>query len=338
MNLNVLSNTEAQLLDNASPANQARLLGSRVKYLLDTVMAGMGITYYFDPANGNDSNDGLSVATAVKSLTTGYGLLRDGYNDTLVYIAGTGSINLSAKLTWAKSYAHLIGLCSPVGIGNRARILQTATATGVSPLIDITGSGCVFKNIYVNQGVADATSKIAVRVTGSRNYFENCHFTGINNAAQDVSGASSLNLSGAQENLFLNCYVGSDTQTTRGANSTELAIDTASTRNRFLNCLIYAYISHASHALVTVGALGIDRFMIFDECLFVTDSLNQAVSLTQAFSLPAMTQGKIILKDCLLVTDGASGTGAWDATGRGLIWNNTGAPAATAGGGFSTKR
>ena len=337
MNLNVMSDTEAQLLDNASPANQARLLGSRVKYLLDTVMAGMGNTFYLDPANGSDGNDGKSVATAVKTLTTGYGLLRDGYNDTLVYIAGTGSINLSATLTWDKSYAHLIGLCSPVGIGNRARIFQAA-ATGISPLIDITGSGCVFKNIYVNQGVADATSKICVRVTGQRNYFENCHFTGINNATQDVAGASSLNLSGAQENLFMNCFIGSDTQITRGANSTELAIDTAATRNRFKECTIYAYISHASHALVTVAALGIDRFMIFEKCLFMTDSVNQGVSLTQAFSLPAMTQGKIILKDSSLVTDGASGTGAWDATGRGLIWNNVSAPAAVAGGGFSTKR
>lgn len=338
MNLNVITNQEAQLLDNASPANQAKLLGSRIKYLLDTVMAGMGNVFYLDPANGNDANDGQSVSTAVKTLPIGYGLLRDGYNDTLVYIAGTGSVSLSAKLTWSKSYAHLIGMAAPVVVGGRARIFQAAAATGVSPLIDITGSGCVFKNIYVNHGVNDATSKIAVRVTGQRNYFENCHFTGINNATQDVSGASSLNLSGAAENLFVNCFIGSDTQTTRGANSTELAIDTAATRNRFVNCTIYAYISNAGHALVTVGALGIDRWMIFDNCMFITDSLNQAVTLTQVFSLPAMTQGKVVMKDCSLITDGASGSGAWDSSGRGLIWNNVPAPAATAGGGFSTKR
>lgn len=338
MNVNVMSAVEAKLLDSASPANQVQLLGSRIKNLLDTVMSGMGNTYYLDPTNGNNSSDGLSVATAVKDLSVAYGLCVDGHNDIVAYIAGATSLYLSAKLTWAKSYTHLVGLCAPVGVGNRARVFQLSTATGISPLIDITGNGCIFKNIYVNQGVNDATSKICVRVTGQRNYFENCHFTGINNAAQDVAGASSLNLSGAQENLFYHCFIGSDTQTTRGANSTELAIDTAATRNRFEDCDIYAYISNAGHALVTVGALGIDRQMVFKNCIFITDSLNQGVSLTSVFSLPAMTQGKVILRGCDMITDGASGTGDWDSNNRGLIWNSRPAPAAAAAGGVMTKQ
>ncbi len=67
-----------------------------------------------------------------------------------------------------------------------------------------------------------------------------------------------------------------------------------------------------------------------------SDSTNQAVTLTTAFKFAgAMVQGKIILKGCMLVADS---TTAWDSVGRGIIWTDMVAPAATAGGGIATKK
>lgn len=307
-----------------------------------TPTSGKAKHYWVDSTNGSDTHDGLSPSTAKATIAAAYALMVANQHDTLHLIAGAAGNNLSAQLVWSKNYTHLIGECAPCSQAQRARIFQTATATGLSPLIDVTATGCIWQNIYVNQGVNDATSKVCVRVTGQRNAFLNCHFTGINNATQDVAGAASLELgAGCAENLFSHCSIGSDTQTTRGANSTELLFTAAAavTRITFEDCLIYAYISNAGHRLVTIGdGTAMDRFTRFVRCMFLTDSLNRGVTATEIFNTPAgQVQGKVLLQDCELITDGASGSGVWDASGTGTIWANMPAPAAAAAGGIMTK-
>lgn len=334
-----LTDAEAQAINNLMPGNQIFGAGSKLKGALDA-LGFIGKSYYLDPTNGDDGNDGTAPDKAVKTLPIGYGLLRDGYNDVLYYIPGSSSISLSETLTWSKSYAHFVGLCSPVLAGQRCRIFQTSTATGISPLINVTGSSNIFKNLYVFHGVDDATSLVCVQVTGERNYFNRVHFAGIGHATMDTTGAASLKIDGGAENVFEECNIGLDTQGTRGANSTELWFDSAATRNIFNRCLVYAYISNAGHALVTIeDGTGIDRYLQFNDCTFMTDSTNQAVTGTQVFNIKtAIVQGKILLRNPILVTDGASGSGAWDSNSRGIIFSNGIAPAATAGGGIATKK
>lgn len=331
-----LSIDEANLVNNLMPGNQAVMVGTNLKLAMDMSIGGVGTVYYLDPTNGADSNDGLSKSSAFKTLTYAYSKLTDGKNDVLVYIAGTGSISLSAQLDWAKSYTHFIGLCAPTVVGQRARIFQTASATGVSSLIKVSGSSNTFKNLYVFQGVNDATSLVAVEVTGQRNYFENVHFAGIGNATQSATGSASLKINGGAENTFENCTMGVDT-VARDADATEILFDTAATRNMFKNCRITSYISAAGFASVTVAdGTAIDRWQIFDGCLFTTDSTNQAVSQTSVFSIPSgIVQGKIVLKNSYCLTDG---TPDWDSNNRGIIWNNSVAAAASAAGGVCTKQ
>lgn len=338
MKRRALSSKEAGVIDNLFPGFQLFQVGTKLKAVLDA-LGMVGKAFYLDPTNGSDSNDGESLETAVKTLPVAYALLRDGYNDVLYYIAGTSSISLSATLTWAKSYTHFVGICSPVGVGNRARIFQLSTATGVTPLINVTGSGCIFKNLYVFHGVNDATSLICFQVTGSRNYFENCHFAGVGNATQSAAGSASLKINGGSENVFQDCFIGLDT-IARDADATELWFDGAASRNRFEDCQIYGYISAAGYSLVTVeDATAIDRFVKFKNCLFMTDSENQAVTMTTCFNIKAsIVQGKIVLQNCMLITDGASGSGEWDSNNRGIIWSDKVAPAAAAAGGIATKQ
>jgi hypothetical protein len=335
---NYLSVKEARGLNDSSPAAQLFGLGDKLRYILNQ-MGIVGEIFYLDPANGDDAASGLDIEEAVKTLPVGYDKLRANKNDVLIYLGNNGSVSLSSKLTWAKNYAHLIGFAAPVGIGGRARIFQAAAATGVSPLIDFTGSGNIIKNVYIFHGVNDATSKICSQVTGHRNYFENVHFAGIGNATMDVAGAASLKIDGGAENLFKNCFIGLDTIAV-GANGVELLFDSAATRNRFEECILYRYISAAGHTIAKVeDVTGIDRFQYFKKCLFMTDSENQATTMTSVFSIPSgIVQGKIILDDCSMITDGASGSGDWDSNNRGVVWNNTPAPAASAAGGVMTKQ
>lgn len=301
-----------------------------------------GKNIFVKPSTGSDGNSGLDPANAVKTVSKALSLATANQNDTIYLFAESNTAASttdyqSATLTWNKDLTHLVGVCAPSAVSQRARIAQLSTATGVSPLVNVTANGCYFSNISIFHGVADATSLVNLQVTGARNVFDNVHIAGVGNATMSAAGAASLKIDAGQENLFRHCTIGVDT-IARDADATEILFDSAATRNVFEDCCITSYISAAGFASVTVAdATGIDRYQIFKNCLFTTDSTNQAVTQTQVFSIPAIVQGKIVLMDSYYLTDGASGSGVWDNTGRGVIFNNSPAAAASGAGGEMTK-
>lgn len=283
-------------------------------------------SYFFvDATNGSDSNDGRSLDKAKATLAAAEDLTTAGRHDT-VFIVGTSLNRLSAALTWDHSYTHLIGICAPTRVAQRARIFQLSTLTSASPLLDITASGCIFKNFYIYQGVDDAGSLIDVQVTGHRNYFENVHFAGGGHATQAINGGASLKLNAARENTFVNCTIGIDT-IEAGTGMTAITFDGSATRNIFENCLINLWISHTNAVLVElVDAASVDRYTIFRHCDFFSNSTNKATAMASAFVIPSghTTTASILLRDCagLGFTD-------WDADGRGIVYLSGGT--ATAG-------
>ena len=158
-------------------------------------------------------------------------------NDVIYYFGGSSSQSLTDTLTWSKNYVHLIGVCAPVGIGNRARIFMTAGLDDAT-MITISGSGCIFKNISIFHGIDDAAALVAVTLTGERNYFENVRIAGIGNDTQDAAGAASLKMDGCAENTFVNCVIGLDTVAAGTAANSEILVDGSASRNLFKNCKI----------------------------------------------------------------------------------------------------
>jgi len=305
-----------------------------------SVLMTQGKSFFVDPTNGSDSYDGKSVSRAKATLPAGYALLTAGRNDVLYYMAGTSGISLSATLTWAKSYTHMVGVCAPVNMNQRARIFQTADATALNPLINITGSGCSFRNFYINQGVADATSKVCVQVTGDRNYFENIHFNGIGNDTMDVDQATCVKLDAAHFCRFVNCVLGSQsTSAGSAATNSELWFDGESSQNTFEDCIFTRRIEHeTNHVLVQVeDALGIGAFNLFKRCLFMYTSVNQAYTGGSVFEIPAISSKTriIVLQDCMAVAGDTSATD-WDSNDRGILYANMPAPTASAAGGLAT--
>jgi hypothetical protein len=289
------------------------------------VMAGIPFSqnsqYYFvDPANGSDTNDGKAPNRAFAGLETAEDACTANQHDTVFYIAGSSGNNLAAALTWDKNYTHLIGICAPTQVAQRARIFQTSTLTAASPLLDITATGCIFKNFYIFQGVADATSLLNVRVTGGRNYFENVHFAGGGHATQAIDGGASLALYGAEECTFVNCTIGVDT-IAAATGMMGVRVDTSATRNIFKNCNFTMYAGNAGCGFVeVVDSAGFDRYIIFDNCLFINDAVG--FSMTTAFVIPGgmgSATHRIILKDCTGI-----GFDDWDSSDRGLIYLNGG--------------
>lgn len=272
--------------------------------------------FFVDPANGSDSSDGKRPERPLASIEAAYALCTSGQNDVVAYIGGTSGNNLAAALDWSKSYTHLIGLCAPTMTAQRSRIFQTSTLTGASPLLTVSGSGCIFKNFYIFQGVDDATSLINVSVTGGRNYFENVHFAGGGHATQAIDGGASLKLDGAEENTFVNCTIGVDT-IDAATGMVGILFDSEAHRNVFRKCIVRIRAGNAGAAFVEIAdSTGIDRDTIFDNCLFLN---NSSTSLTSGFVIPAGMGAprKLLLKDCMVL-----GSTKLDASDRGVLFGN----------------
>ena len=288
------------------PVASAALFGRNSKY------------FFVDPPNGSDNNVGTSPWEAFATLAAGEDACTANQHDTVFYIAGASSSNydLTAALTWDKNLTHLIGVCAPTEIAQRARIFQTSTLTGASPLLNITATGCMFKNFYIFQGVADATSLINVAVTGGRNYFENVHFAGGGHATQAIDGGASLKLDGAEENTFYRCTIGIDT-VDAATGMMGILFDTEAHRNVFRECTVRMRAGNGGAGFVEiVDSTGIDRDNTFVDCLFLN---NSATDMTSGFVIPAGMGApkKLLLKDCMIL-----GTAKLDASDRGVLFGN----------------
>jgi hypothetical protein len=286
---------------------------------------GVNAKYYFvDPANGSDSNDGLSLDKALKTLLVAEDKCVANQHDTVFYIGGSSSTSLTAQLLWDKNYTHLIGICSPTRYGQRARIFSGAD---LSPLMDIQATGCIFKNFYINHGYAASGSLINVRVTGSRNYFENIHFAGGGSGTNAIDGACSLYMNAASSNTFRDCTFGLQSTDMATGGAAIVFGGTGSKQNFFEDCYITLYIDSSSAVLVELmSLLAVDRINIFKRCIFSSGSENEGTTMASAFVIPIShtKTARILLMDCAGV-----GFTDWDADNRGIVYLTGGT--ATAG-------
>ena len=296
---------------------------------LNGVPVGMGVippggAHFWVIPDFPDASDGAGAegvgAPADNPMATIEGaiaLMRSGFNDTLHYVGGPTSITLAAPVVWSNNYAHFVGYCAPTRSAQRARIFQASDLTGASPLWTVSGSGCIFKNFYSFQGVADATSLINFSVTGGRNYFENIHFAGGGHATQAVDGGASLHLNAAEENTFVNCTIGVDT-IDAATGMAGLLVDGEATRNRFYGSEFTMKAGNGGAIWVElVDNAAIDRFMLFKDCIF---NNNSAQVLTAGFVIPAgmsPPRGPIFMID-----SPGYGMTKWEANDRGVLMSN----------------
>lgn len=300
------------------------------------VVSQVGKVIFLSPGTGSDSNGGTSYADALATLGAAYGLATSGKNDVILLVGDgttTNTARLSAAFTWSKNATHLIGVASPVLYSQRARIAPTSGATAFTPFMTISGSGCIFRNIQWFHGFGTGTTaQINIVLTGSRNYFKNCHIAGMGDAASAAdAGSRSLKIGsgGSGENLFEDCVIGLDTVTRSAANaSVEFA--GATPRNVFRRCH-FPFITSAATPLgyIGSGSGNMDRSNIFDGCIFDNAVQSTSTTMSGLGTLAASAGGLLLFKSCTLVGITEFGT---DATTRGQCYVDGGAPtAATTG-------
>lgn len=303
-------------------------------FLSAGIPVGMNSNVFFvDPANGSDGNEG-TIEAPLASIETAEDRCEANQNDVVAYIAGSSKFDLTAALTWDKNYTHLIGICAPTETAQRARIFQTSTLKAASPLLNITASGCIFKNFYIFQGVDDATSLINVQVTGGRNYFGNVHFAGGGHATQAINGGASLELNGAEENTFVGCTIGVDT-VDAATGMMGLLFDTDAHRNVFRDCIFRMRAGNSGAGFIeVVDSDGIGRDNTFVDCIFVNNSTSN--DMASAVVAPAgMGESKaqvLLFKDCMF-----HNVTAIDANDRGVVFGNMNAITGADGSGVAVQ-
>lgn len=313
------------------------IINANFSLLQSLIAGGSGNVIYLNPASANTElpADG-SQEKPYTTLSDAYTAGRSGKNDVILLV-GDGTTSATARVnsafTWAKDALHLVGVCSPVLYSQRARIAPTSSTTAFTPFFTISANGCVFQNIQWFHGFATGTtSQINMVVTGSRNYFQNCHIAGMGDAESAASaGSRSLKIgsSGSGENVFADCVIGLDTVTRSAANaSLELAGATA--RNTFVNCLFPLMTSAAT----PLGILGtgngcVDRNQLFDNCSFINAIKSTSTVMTVLASFTTASPGGLLLfKQCILL--GITDYGDTNGLANSYIDGFTGA-AATSG-------
>ena len=278
--------TPATLFDRVQALEKA-LTGDESLY---SGLVGMGgSVFHVKPLSGLDTNDGLTPATAFKTLAAAQTAATAGQNDVVFLHAESNTAASttdyqSAALTWAKDMVHLIGVnagsfCSP-----RSRVAPLSTAAVFANLFVLSANGCLIQGIEFYQGAGLTTlsaSSTCVTVTGERNVFVGCAISGIGAAGLDYAGSNSLTINGGGENLFKNCYIGLDT-VIRSTATYEVLVTGTAARTVFDGCHFASYTSLTTWRAVSIGT-AVDRFVKFTDCTF------EAVQNAASSAVPAGT-------------------------------------------------
>lgn len=276
---------------------------------------------YVRPGTGKDGNSGLSPSRAVATLGQALALAKANQNDVVVLMSEGNSASAttsrqSALLDWNKDGVHLIGVNPAPFLGQRSRCAFLSTYTGATDLFKLSANNCRIEGIEFFAGVASANPTGCMTVTGQRNHIKNCQISGMGDATMDIAGAYSLNLSGAAENLFEDCYIGLDTVTLGAASNSQILCGAAATRNKFKNCHIATYTNHATNnVFLRAPAASLDRWLIFEDCQFVNPIDSGSTNLTQAFVV--VSNGGTVL--VVGAKSGIFGATDWNATDAGNV-------------------
>lgn len=263
------------------------------------VLPFTGNYFWVDETNGSDGNTG-GPSDPFATLTQALSFCTSNNSDVIFM---TGSVHVTASVPWNKSKTHLIGLSAPSqNSRSRIAIANTAATSGaVSPLVNVTGSGCIFQNIEAFNGINQAATQVTWAELGGENYYKNCNFIQTGNAtasAQAGSRALTVGSAGSGECLFEDCTIGGDTEVRATNANATLEFLAGSPRNIFKRCVFQAYSTDASNTHILIQSGGMDRYALFEQCTFHTFGTAMTVLCTNAGGSPG---GNVILNNCIAV-------------------------------------
>lgn len=209
------------------------------------------------------------------SLSTAEAQLSGGRNE--VVLLSPESHSLSAALTWDKSNTALLGLAPNDTMWNqRSRI---GMSDNFAAMLTVSGSGNLFRNLYLMHGRGSATNLNCLTVSGDRNVFVNCHFAGPQNETEGgTAGYDLIRLDGAEETVFKNCVIGNMTIASTTVNLVELQADAGAVI--FEDCIFHINSGGANNTVLKLDTGGLDRPIIFKNCMMLATGTSCTYAIT----------------------------------------------------------
>jgi hypothetical protein len=263
-----------------------------------------GKIWHVKPYSGSDSNSGRQPHTAFKTLPCALDTAVHRRNDIVLLYSEGNDASLTTDLqttmlNWNKDLVHLIGVNSGVSISPRSRISVGPAWVSANPVITASAAGCYFANLQIIMDTQDTHPLGALAVTGQRLRFDNCHIYGIVYAENDIAGAYSLLLSGAEEIEFNQCQFGSD-RIAKGAQANSVIKFASVAKNIvFRGCLLRLVSTHqTNHVFVRAAAGSLDGSVAFvNGCCGINSKHRNvgAAELTYAMVVAADAGGDVFI-------------------------------------------
>ncbi len=294
-------------------------------------------SFFVAPGHGgSDGHDGRSIKRPLATVSKALSLCTADKGDT-VYLIGDGNTSGTSRedstIVWSKDNTHLIGITAPTMVNGRARISHPSDqATVVTPMLTVSGDGCVIANVSLFEGVAEATAGTCVLVTGRRNYFWNVAMMNMGDATGSspagVASSETLDLFAANECTFDNCYIGLDTIARTAAN-THIRLRGGAKRCIFRDCFFSMHATGSGSAATFMegdSANSIDRWIWFKNCVF-SSSTTSTATVAEVANIHANANGTIIFDDCNYVGD----ITAWESVKSNNVYTSRAASVAAGG-------
>jgi hypothetical protein len=307
-------------------------------WLMSTLQLGPGIGDVFHLVVSGSAyhtwllNQRIAGDHIFTTLAAAYAAMTNRRNDVLLVYPGTYVV--TASLTWANDFCHMIGLGGPNQRGYDTYGTQFySTTITVAQIINLTGKRCQFHNVTFANNGANAACLSAFKVDGYGAFLKNIQAIGMMAATQcDTTLANSLDIAaGASYLRAEDCIFGTTEWAVQGSNTNAPILfsntngATMPQDGKFTNCKIQSQIAAATRPLIHVGNhAGVGRDWIFDRCEFYAFSDNHAVACAQVITDPGnpMTHD-ILFKDCH-----AFNVTAYRTASDGCTWASGGGAAA----------
>lgn len=259
-----------------------------------------GNYFWVDGTNGSDGNTG-GPQDPFKTLTQAQNSCLAGNNDVVFF---TGTFSPTATFVWSKNNTHLIGLDIDGPFPSPTISVASATATtgAFSPLVSVTASGCIFQNISVISGIAQAATQVAWAESGGSNSYINVNINQVANATAGLqAGNRALTLASAGC-YFQNCVIGSDAIVRATGTNSSVTVLAGTGFTVFRGCFFPMWSSVAANTFIIAATTTMSSNIILDQCILTNNVAGAGyVANTQAFSISATAGGILLLTPSTIV-------------------------------------
>lgn len=262
-----------------------------------------GNTYFVDSRNGADTNNGLSRANAVKTLSTAIGKVTSNNWDLVVGDPDSEVVETS-MVTNTSNRFNIVGDSSGRILGPRFRVGATI-ATGATNIATLhnTGVGVGFHGIKFSNASTVNEGLYSVAEGGEYSVYSHCEI--YKSTDLDETGAAELLMNGDSAR-FDSCYIGSTVNAITGAILRPNVLLTRETITGkvardfvFEDCTFARKSGNTGNRFVYgANATDVERMGLFKKCLFWNAKLAAAVPAQNVAFGSSLTEGEVLLWDC----------------------------------------